>query len=155
MKLRRRNKTCSTIFWVFKFTLPPVMIIFANDLDNIPNSESDASFFARNEVILCWIIFKLCSYIYLKKRVYKRHCDIITGTVLSVTGENFLCACSYIYCLQQAKEETEWQKHGWLSDSWKWNTPPSKQWRHMMLFWKQSSTYCKTWQQKWTRVINW
>lgn len=63
LKFRRRNETCSSIFGVFQFTLPPIVIILTNNLDNVTNSESNASFFAGDEVILGWIIFKLCSYI--------------------------------------------------------------------------------------------
>lgn len=47
-----------------------------------------------------------------------------TDHTISITV--MFCACSYTYCLQQAKEETEWQKHEWLSDSWKWNNPPQQ-----------------------------
>lgn len=117
MKFRRGNKTCSTVFGVLQFTLPPVVIVFANDLDNITNSESDASFFARNEVILCWIIFKLCSYIYLQRRVYKRCCHIITGTVLREVGENWCMYTIHTVCNKQRKK----QKGKSISDSWKWS----------------------------------
>lgn len=63
LKFRRRNETCSSIFGVFQFTLPPVVVILTNNLNDVTNSESDASLFAGNEVILGWIIFELCSYI--------------------------------------------------------------------------------------------
>lgn len=81
------------------------MIIFANDLDNITNSESDASFFARNEVILCWIIFKLCSYIDLQKKEFIR--DTAISLLVWYLDENLICECSYTYWLQQAKKETK------------------------------------------------
>lgn len=42
-----------------------------------------------------------------KKRVYKRHCNIITGMAFRVTGENLICECSYTNWLQQAKKETK------------------------------------------------
>lgn len=63
LKFWRRNETRSSIFGVFQFTLPPIVIILTDNLDNVTNSESNASFFAGDEVILGWIIFKLCSYI--------------------------------------------------------------------------------------------
>lgn len=63
LEFRGRNETCSSIFGVFQFTLPPIVIILTNNLDDVTNSESNASFFAGDEVILGWIIFKLCSYI--------------------------------------------------------------------------------------------
>lgn len=88
------------------------------------------------------------TYIY-KKGVYKRHCNIITSIVLRVTGENFIRACSYTHCLQQAKEETEWQKHNVIDENETEKNPSANNGDIGCHFQKLIfSTRCKTWAAK-------
>lgn len=68
LKLRGRNETRSAVFGVFQFALPPIVIVLADDLDDVTHAEPDASLLAGNEVVLGGVIFKLCSHIDLRDR---------------------------------------------------------------------------------------
>lgn len=78
LKLRRGNESSCTILHVLQLALPPVVVIFTDDLDYVSNPEANTRFFTWDEVIFGGIILKLCTYENLRTKV-----DILTVRLLT------------------------------------------------------------------------
>lgn len=68
LEFRWGNESRSAILGVFQFALPPVMVIFVDNLDYVTHSEANPCLFTGDEVILHRVILELCSYIDLRRR---------------------------------------------------------------------------------------
>lgn len=68
MQLRRGNEASGAVLGVLQLALPPVVVVFTDDLDDVTHPEANACFFTGDEVILGWVVLKLCSHKYLRTK---------------------------------------------------------------------------------------
>ncbi len=91
LKFRWGNQSCCAVLCVFQLALPPVMVIFVDNLDYVTHPEANPCLFTGDEVILHRIILELCPHIDLRKDNQSKSEKPYSGT-------------------DTAQERTDWQR---------------------------------------------
>lgn len=71
LQLWWRDEASCTIFCFLLLTLPPVVVIFGDNLKDVTHPEANASLLAGNKFIFGGVVFKLSSHIDLWQRVQR------------------------------------------------------------------------------------
>lgn len=79
------NEACGPVLGVLQLSLPPVVVVLGDDLNDVAHSEANACLLTGNEVIFGWVILKLGTNVDLEERDSQtsqfglKHKSICTG----------------------------------------------------------------------------